>query len=463
MISSVAWTSCRARQAGATLMILLCVLAAALSGWLVATIHDNQSGERAALSAVSLARAHEALVAYASSVSPDTAAKRPGDLPCPDLNNDGSAELTCVTADKRIGRLPWKTLDLPDLRDGSNERLWYALSGNFDRTTSNQCPIAGTATCLNSDTPGTLTVRDTSGATIHDGSDASSGAVAVIIAAGDPLQRVGESSMQVRDCSGDLDPPTCESTGRCSGNATALCDPRNYLDRMAPPTLSIPAAAGGEEDNATFTDADSGNGFVQGPIRDLGGAIRLNDRLRTVRRQDLTVALEKRVARHALRCLRDYAEASSDRMPWAAPAAASYAATLVDEDGIRFGRLPQALDATAGYPAMQSAWEPGCPVAMSAAEHLWWANWKDQVFYAVATGFAPDSGAACGACLALDPPSPFLDKRAVVLVAGKALSGQVRGVDADISAYLESGNADGDDAFTHASPDPTFNDLAAIP
>jgi hypothetical protein len=29
---------------------------------------------------------------------------------------------------ERLGRLPWKTLGLPDLRDGDGERLWYAVS-----------------------------------------------------------------------------------------------------------------------------------------------------------------------------------------------------------------------------------------------------------------------------------------------------------------------------------------------
>ena len=31
------------------------------------------------------------------------------------------------------GRLPWKTLAIPDLRDGAGERLWYAVSVRFKR------------------------------------------------------------------------------------------------------------------------------------------------------------------------------------------------------------------------------------------------------------------------------------------------------------------------------------------
>ncbi|MGH8744426.1 MAG: hypothetical protein ACREUY_09135, partial [Burkholderiales bacterium] len=55
-----------------------------------------------------------------------------------------------------IGRLPWYTLGLPDLRDGSGERLWYALSDNFH---------AGATFPLNSDTMGQLTVTGGSPAT----------------------------------------------------------------------------------------------------------------------------------------------------------------------------------------------------------------------------------------------------------------------------------------------------------
>ena len=123
--------------------------------------------ERQHKTALALGAAHEALIAYAVAVKPDTYAKRPGDLPCPDLDNDGDAELTCSSASQRIGRLPWKTLRLPDLRDGDGERLWYAVSTHFKRTTANQCPVPGGPNCLNSDTGGTLTVRDSSGSGVQ--------------------------------------------------------------------------------------------------------------------------------------------------------------------------------------------------------------------------------------------------------------------------------------------------------
>lgn len=99
-----------------------------------------------------------------------------GYLPCPDTtdntatsDDDGLSD-TCNTADTRIGRLPWATIGASDLRDGSGERLWYAISSNYRKA-------AGTTT-INVDTPGSLSLT---------GSITASDIVAVIIAPGAAL------------------------------------------------------------------------------------------------------------------------------------------------------------------------------------------------------------------------------------------------------------------------------------
>ena len=81
---------------------------------------------------VALKQAKEGLIAWAAT----RAADGPGHLPCPDRKEINQAlagyqESTCVGAPARIGRLPFRTLGLPDLRDASGERLWYALSAGF--------------------------------------------------------------------------------------------------------------------------------------------------------------------------------------------------------------------------------------------------------------------------------------------------------------------------------------------
>lgn len=60
----------------------------------------------------------------------------PGQLPCPEdyaligTLNEGTAKSSCNTL-PAIGRLPWKTLGIGDIRDGNGDKLWYAISAGF--------------------------------------------------------------------------------------------------------------------------------------------------------------------------------------------------------------------------------------------------------------------------------------------------------------------------------------------
>jgi len=126
-----------------------------------------------------LIAAKQALIAWAA----DPESTQPGSLPCPDADDDGYQEANCDQTSQQIGRLPWKTINAPDLRDGSGERLWYAISGNFRKR-------SGT-TIINSDTPGQITIS---------GPASVSGVIAVVIAPGLPVQN------QVRDSAHANDP-----------------------------------------------------------------------------------------------------------------------------------------------------------------------------------------------------------------------------------------------------------------
>jgi hypothetical protein len=63
----------------------------------------------------------------------------PGQLPCPEdtgkigsaLDEEGNSMTSCDSALPVVGRLPWKTLGLGDLRDGNGDKLWYVLSSGF--------------------------------------------------------------------------------------------------------------------------------------------------------------------------------------------------------------------------------------------------------------------------------------------------------------------------------------------
>ena len=145
---------------------------------LSATAVRNEQGRK---DSNALALARQALIASAASSN-----TRPGSLPCPDVDNDGvSDQLNSDPAQpcqQRIGRLPWQTLGLPDLRDAVGERLWYAVSLNFQDIGTNR---------INAGTTGELTVRE--------GERTTPGVVAVVAAPGKIVANQTRNAAHVND------------------------------------------------------------------------------------------------------------------------------------------------------------------------------------------------------------------------------------------------------------------------
>ena len=352
---------------------------------------------------------------------------------CPDRDNDGQSTIApdapCGDANRPLARLPWRTLGLPHLRDGAGEGLWYAVSRNFTNNPRTNCPNPSSAGCLNSDSSGTISVKSSSGSYLHDARDdddgyTKTGAIAVVIAPGPPLRRVGYGE-QDRSC-------------------TSTCDPRDFLE------------VGNGEDNANFEDSDtdgdgdgdgSPDGFIQGDVLDSNGAIILNDRLLPITYRDLVPLLEKRVAGEALSCLRAYAGAHGGRVPWAASVedvlcttppntpdscySDDYSSGLGREPD-RFGRLadPPFTRTNNDASDMSNSWLPGCLLRQtSGISARWWRNWKELVFYGLAEGYRPQPlplpTGPPGPCA--DPPDACLtvnsqpSQQVVVIASGKRL------------------------------------------
>ena len=489
--------SIRRQSGNAFILLALLVFAVTAAAIVLEAAAPRGQADRRRETERSLAEAREALIAYAAD-RPVSTLVGPGYLPCPDLDNDGWAEATCGSLDgssgqeQRLGRLPWKTLGLPDLRDGDGERLWYAVSSKHKGLLN--CAASAACVDMSPDAAlGTITVRDAGGALLHDGTIAEAyraregGAAAVVIAPGAPLARLsGEASPgvpQVRECGAD-----CDDHGRCLTDPpqrAATCDPRNYLDRA-------PGARFHDEDNAAFVDrndtagrAMNVDGFIAGPVRTADGGIAVNDRIVAIGYGDLMPRVMRRVAIEAAQCLRTHAAAAS--YPWAAPAcaqAAGGASAWMPAEGVRFGRIPDV------------AWAATCNLS-SASAHSWWKAWRANVFYALAPSYAPSAGAmpscaASGSCVEIVQPDGRVVARgrhAAVIVAGAPLvrEGFLQHHDAaslgDVRQYLEDGNAqlEGGTAcgsaapfdceaagtcgrVTAAAPSRTFNDVAvAIP
>ena len=415
-------------------MVLIAVLGVLLAGWLALVALDLAAaagaGARDRATERSLARAREALLAYAAD-RPIDADVGPGYLPCPDLDNDGWAESTCgslagdVGQRERLGRLPWKTLGLEDLRDGHGERLWYAVSTKH-KGLLNCAPTPACVDMTADAALGTISVREPSGAWRHDGRIADAlhaargGAAAVVLAPGAALTR-RDGHHQHRDCG----LPDCDALGRCLPEPrwlAAACDPRNYLDVA---TLGD----GPREDNARFVDRiaprdGNGDGFVTGAGAGEGGT--MNDRLVAVGHADLTPRVAARIAAEAAHCLRAFAAdpRAHGRLPWAAP---SCAASPGGVAGTGFGRLPTPPFVAAATPQgpLPTSWTAHCAIGDGTG---WWTAWRRAVFYAVAPGHQPSSplpSCTAGACLAVrdaEGRTMASDRRFAVMVAGPPLA-----------------------------------------
>lgn len=228
-------------QRGAVILLLLLGLSTGLALLLMAVqgqTRSRQLAQSAARTTRSLAEAKQALMAWSlSHKSTIYNHGRPGELPCPDLHAPDSEDAgwagsnddaSCETAIRRTGRLPWKTLGLPRLLDGSGETLWYTVSTPFHDSDNS---------ALNPDTPVAMPMR------AHTGFGTSyPAAVALVFAPGSILPT------QSRD------------------TLAAQLDVRNYLDKH------------GSYDNTGLT---SSSRFRNGPVFD-GATLVLNDQLVTI-------------------------------------------------------------------------------------------------------------------------------------------------------------------------------------
>jgi hypothetical protein len=212
------------------LIVLILALGAGFLIYSIAGFHSIDFSKNAKTDAA-LTVARDALLGRALS-----SATHPGSLPCPDIDDDGQSTAgvdfsiggACT---QYIGRLPWKTLQLQELRDGEGEHLWYMLSPAFADTTTNP---------INTDSIGTITAYSGSNTGV-----VSSRAVAVVFSPGAPIGTQARSPTQTA---------VCPMTGATI--AQSLC-PNNYLElesvsginnaSATGPYITVPA-------NATFND-----------------------------------------------------------------------------------------------------------------------------------------------------------------------------------------------------------------
>jgi hypothetical protein len=289
----------RQRGVAAVAAILVLVIAASymlvrsLNTGLEARLRDDAATHRA------LAAAKQALLGYAATFpehSTSTSAG-PGRLPCPDYAYQGasdpvgSADSCSLAAKTETGLLPWRTLGLPPLVDGTGAPLWYAVSDNHRSNGSG---------VLNSDTAGTLVV------------DGVGDVVAVVVAPGVALP--GQS--------------------REPADMASLYNPHNYL----------------EDDNATTGDSHfvthSNGAFDDEVVTITRGELMAAVEQRVLK--DVARVLERYradpdgddVGGADPQCTAPLASSCDDGYPWLAPFANPATAGYHGVVGTRAGLLP---------------------------------------------------------------------------------------------------------------------------
>ena len=263
-------------------------------------------------------------------------ANRPGSFPCPDSDDDGSADLFVGSAcPSYIGRLPWRTLGIGDLRDASGERLWYALSANFRDHPS--------APAINSDTKGTLTMYS-----VSDATPITTQAIAVIFAPGLALP------------------------GQRRDDVATLCNA---------PVKTIPRTQCAS--NYLDTSANVSNAAAVGPYITAAEGEFFNDKMAVIVAADVMPLVEQRVAIELRNALLSYRASSACQcFPWA-----DNGTDGISDSGINRGRVPTAS-------ALPQNWSTGVLPSYFSAN-----KWARVIYYGVARGALENGGKSCSTCV----------------------------------------------------------------
>lgn len=393
------------KQCGAALIIMMVIMVMGAAAILVSSLNSSAlKYARQATTAAALAQAKDALIGWSVTRGSIAGNPRPGELPCPDITNTGSAASSCVAG--AIGRLPWKTLGLEEPKDGNGETLWYAVDGAFRTRNSNNKPI-------NSDTRASMQVYNKDGSMLLTPSG--SEAVAIIFAPGSAI-----NSQQ-------------------RGTATEQTTAANYLDNAVPPTVAV-----------ARSNAIANGPFIQGEVKDINGNTVVNDSLLIITTRDLMPIIEKRVSSELKTMLASYFT-TNGFYPYPAKyndancldvGNLGYLTNCQSDSNQCTGRLPDtAITATPATPD----WNSG-----SVSGWFYYNLWGQVIYYAVGTNYLASAPANCSATLTINGTS---GTHGLFIMPGTPLGTTVRNLPNQSTAlnmYLE--DATNQDGWTTIPP-----------
>lgn len=208
-----------ARQRGAALLILVTVLVLGIAWFTVGALGKAAptTAETETQTGAALQAGKQALLAYVAQYAARSGTAEPGQLPCPEsltLSSPGQSSTSCSATAIVVGRLPWRTLGIDQLRDGDGEPLWYMMQGFRNPP-------------INFGTAGQL---------IYNGSQV----VAMIIAPGRPLNTLPVSGAPPAGCT--------QQNQLVATRNTATLNPANFIEcGITTGSLTAPG-------NATWTN-----------------------------------------------------------------------------------------------------------------------------------------------------------------------------------------------------------------
>lgn len=420
-------------QHGLALVIFIVVLVLAALGFVANGLSSRVAKlERNKTSVAALAKAKEALIAYAVQYSDTHPDNVPGYLPCPDTGSPEGSGASCGSKNvSLLRRLPWRELGIEALRDSSGECLWYAVSGSFKR--------APQTDLMNWDNNGLIEVLADDGTKLLAGGMPENRAVAAVIAPGPAIG--GQNRAKVpgaSECGGNYVAANYLETSKGVNNA--------LLSTLANAISKLIAATESEtfNDKIIFITPEE----IFEPIR---------------KRKDFRARLEALTTTIG-GCLGGYGkfngspvDITDNRLPWPALVNLANFNTNPSYDDTaagsrKSGRLPFVVNTSkaatsnqmVGVNLLTNVAFDICP-SWSTDDDAWYKNWKDHFFYYVAGSFTPIAPhptiLPCTSCLSVNGVGSYA---AVVLFAGEKRGTRSRNSVVEkglIGNYLEGRNS----------------------
>lgn len=478
-------------QQGLVLLVLVIVIILAfttygLSGLSLSSIKNNRDKQ----TLMHLKKAKQAVIDYAVTYSDRGLNNGYGLLPNPDtVLSEGVMSGNIGTQNTNvIGWLPWRSLDIANLKDDSGTCLFYAVSGSYKLGSTAQAEM------VNEDSVGMFRILNNADIVVQGGSEASQ-VVALVIAPDKALAGQARTPAEL-----------LSSCGR-DYSSVSHYDVSAYLE------------GNGIYDNGQLSGtADTVDDFIHATASSMDAATPYNDKFLTINRDEIWKAIVKRsdfkndmesLTQGLATCVANYANSianTSRRLPW--PTKIDLGATLnyrsngsyVDDNATQgySGRYPFNISNTNNthenidpvlidFPEddlfeisglcdnLGNDWE-GNVINLEADSSKYrqlWNNWKDHFFYMISKVYEPDDSGiektcadAATTCIKVNT----IEYAGAIIFSGSRFDGVSRANKALLIDYLEDDkstafsteqiNKTGDGDYNYTDPQTTtINDM----